>query len=581
MADKILIIDDDVEFLDFITRFLQKNFPDTEVIGEQDPSQAIRAIRNGGDYAAIIVDVKMPFLDGYETAKLIRSFNIMSPIIFLTALPIDQIESHSIPNLGGATDILVKDPENISNSLLINKIKLFIENSKYHYKRKIQSEVRYKYIFDNAPCSLFEEDLHEIKLIIDGIVREVGIENLRKYLDLHPAFVENCMDKIRITEMNQKAIDIFEAASADDLKTNLKKIFLPQSKEIFKDELVAMAKNLPEFRSKIKYTTLKGNEIDAELYIKLPDGADIEEYKFVVVSINDLSSVVNLEKKTQYLYSALVKSPAVVIKFNLKMGWVVEYMSDNIMNLTGYSSDDFVSGKMQWRARIHPEDVANVESELLSIPRGSNREISLDYRIFNKKMEPRWIKMIVSFDDASGSYQGIVTDITKEIILQKKISDTLEKWKMLMESTKTAYIIMDAEGKILEVNNQMAKIAGCENNNVLVGANLKDLVCPEDAANYDRAIKKINLTGENIEDLEVRLQGSEKLKCSVGVVWVEINAGLMENGNKKIFCLVRDITENKTKEIKKFIDNQKQKDKIIQSISKMRNNIKDMRERNI
>jgi CheY-like chemotaxis protein len=60
------------------------------------------------DFAVILLDVRMPTMDGFETAGLIRQRqqSEMTPIIFLTAFDSDDIKS-SDHYAGGAVDFLV------------------------------------------------------------------------------------------------------------------------------------------------------------------------------------------------------------------------------------------------------------------------------------------------------------------------------------------------------------------------------------------------------------------------------------------------------------------------------------------
>jgi hypothetical protein len=54
------------------------------------------------------------------------------------------------------------------------------------------------------------------------------------------------------------------------------------------------------------------------------------------------------------------------------------------------------------------------------------------------------------------------------------------------------------------------------------------------------------------------------------VSWIRLSAGLIENGEKKLFFLMQDITAIKIEESKKFINDQKQRDKLKQHILRIR-----------
>ncbi|HVZ33329.1 MAG TPA: response regulator, partial [Polyangiaceae bacterium] len=84
---RVLVVDDrrDVRYL--IQTYLEE--AGARVEGAGDGSEALRiaaeSLRAGKPYAAILLDMQMPVLDGYETAPRLRSLGYQGPIIALTA----------------------------------------------------------------------------------------------------------------------------------------------------------------------------------------------------------------------------------------------------------------------------------------------------------------------------------------------------------------------------------------------------------------------------------------------------------------------------------------------------------------
>src|SRR5258708_23356412 len=77
------------------------------------------------DFAVILLDVKMPVLDGCEPAKLIRERkrSAQTPIIFLTAVAEERVQLFQAYSLG-AVDYLVKPFE---PAILQAKVSAFVE----------------------------------------------------------------------------------------------------------------------------------------------------------------------------------------------------------------------------------------------------------------------------------------------------------------------------------------------------------------------------------------------------------------------------------------------------------------------
>jgi CheY-like chemotaxis protein len=81
---KILLVDDNPDNLISIEAALDTL--NEELVSARSGTEALRYLLEN-DFAAILLDVKMPDMDGFETAELIRSRKRSqhTPILFLTA----------------------------------------------------------------------------------------------------------------------------------------------------------------------------------------------------------------------------------------------------------------------------------------------------------------------------------------------------------------------------------------------------------------------------------------------------------------------------------------------------------------
>src|SRR5712691_12861772 len=114
---KLLLVDDHAENLLALEALLEA--PGVELILARSGSEALRHLLQH-DFAAIILDVMMPEMDGFETASLIRQRerSRYTPILFLTALGRSEealFRGYDI----GAVDYLVKP---IVPSILKSKV---------------------------------------------------------------------------------------------------------------------------------------------------------------------------------------------------------------------------------------------------------------------------------------------------------------------------------------------------------------------------------------------------------------------------------------------------------------------------
>ncbi|MFQ5770590.1 MAG: PAS domain S-box protein, partial [bacterium] len=149
-----------------------------------------------------------------------------------------------------------------------------------------RSEERYRNIFQTAPVSIWEEDLSQVKAAIDEVQTQ-GVTDFRKYLNEHPDFVQQCIQKIQILDVNYATLKIYEAKSKEELMKSLDKVFVPESFQIFKEELIAIAEGKTYFESEAITQTLKGKRLNILLALIFP--ADNVKFSNLLVSIMDIT----------------------------------------------------------------------------------------------------------------------------------------------------------------------------------------------------------------------------------------------------------------------------------------------------
>src|SRR6185437_4122165 len=118
---KILLVDDDPASLTALQAVLDR--PDQEIVTARSGREALSHLLEQ-DFALILLDVKMPDLDGFETAELIRQRkrSQRTPILFLTGYAND---AHLFRGYGlGGVDFLIKP---IIPEVLRSKVSVFVE----------------------------------------------------------------------------------------------------------------------------------------------------------------------------------------------------------------------------------------------------------------------------------------------------------------------------------------------------------------------------------------------------------------------------------------------------------------------
>ena len=79
---KVLLIDDDEDLAELLIEYAQRFAVTIEAV--HDPLDALERLKSQNEYRAIILDVMLPSIDGFETCRRIRQFSDL-PVIMLTA----------------------------------------------------------------------------------------------------------------------------------------------------------------------------------------------------------------------------------------------------------------------------------------------------------------------------------------------------------------------------------------------------------------------------------------------------------------------------------------------------------------
>jgi two-component system OmpR family response regulator len=100
---RILIVEDDIKMANLVRRGLNEEgmVADVAVKGEDAIGLAAST-----EYDAVVLDVMLPGIDGFETCKRLRAEGIWTPVLMLTAL--DAVEDRVRGLDQGADDYLVK-----------------------------------------------------------------------------------------------------------------------------------------------------------------------------------------------------------------------------------------------------------------------------------------------------------------------------------------------------------------------------------------------------------------------------------------------------------------------------------------
>jgi len=215
--------------------------------------EALRALLRD-DFAAVLLDVRMPDMDGFETAELIRSrpSTQSTPIIFITALPHAEQDMQRAYRVGAA-DVIFKPfvPE-----FLRTKLSVFIEL--HQQQRSIRELLAQAQESSRAKSEFLNMAAHELRTPLAVVVGYLSMLSDGTFGELNP----DCDRVLQI--LRQKGDELNRLV--DDLLTASRIEAGTVPSRLTEYDLREVA------RQAVRKATPQAELLGAEVHVELPEG---------------------------------------------------------------------------------------------------------------------------------------------------------------------------------------------------------------------------------------------------------------------------------------------------------------------
>lgn len=271
---------------------------------------------------------------------------------------------------------------------------------------------------------------------------------------------------------------------------------------------------------------------------------DITQHKDTVHTFSALSHLIKASTdELNEAFDLFDSGQFILFKWRNLNGWPVDYVSNNVTSILGYSAKNFLQDKLDFTTLIHPDDLQIVLSDTQRATSNNSCEhyIYDPYRVKNSDGEYIWIydtRRIIRNDHGEVTHLvGYLTDITQ----RKKSEEELLLYATIFHNSSEAIIVTDNSNRIISVNPAFCVITGYSEQDAL-GNTPSFLASGKHSANFYQTMWiELISTGKWKGEIWNRRKSGELF-----AEWLSISTVYDKSGKaNKYIALFSDITEVK------------------------------------
>ena len=446
------------------------------LVKAESGEEALRQLL-GGEFAVILLDVQMPGMDGFETARMIRAreSSRLTPIIFLTAeMNTDELvaKGYSL----GVVDYLLKP---LVPEILRAKVAVFVEIKKAAEDVR-RSESRQRAITDSAQDAILMMD-----------------------------------PEGKISQWNPAAERIFGYPSAEAIGQDLHSLLAPLRYHAPHQAAIPAFRQTGQgagVRQTIEFEARRkdGQEFSIEVSLS---SIRLEGGWHAVGIVRDITSAKQAQAAKQEALDRLRKIasrvPGIVFQYRLRPDGssCFPFASESIQEICGVSPEEVREDATNLMKKIHSDDYARVATSV----QASAQDLSPWQQEFRVQFDDGTIRAFYGNSapqrEADGCvlWHGFITDITERKQIETRLRQMTERQALAARAGGVGLWDYDAVNKRLVWDDQMFHLYGTTREEFSGAYEAwPTRMHPEDRQRGDQEIQQA-LRGEKDFDTEFRV----------------------------------------------------------------------------
>lgn len=267
---------------------------------------------------------------------------------------------------------------------------------------------------------------------------------------------------------------------------------------------------------------------------------DITDHKKAEKKIKDLNE--NLENlvnqrtlelqetknRSEYL---LTSAPVVIFTLEATPPFKTTFMGENIHQMVGYTTEQFLEDPNFWERKIHPDDAHYIVNEMPQILEKGN--LTLEYRFLQNDGTYKWMSdsLIIAKNDQGKPIEilGYWIDITDRKNDEETLRLSESRFRDVALSTSDFVWEIDAQGRYTYCSKKVIDVLGYTSSEI-IGKTPFDLMHPEEIESHSAIFKDIVQNKKPIVDLEnlnIAKNGSSVMLLTNGVPVLDKEGNLL------------------------------------------------------
>jgi PAS domain S-box-containing protein len=369
--------------------------------------------------------------------------------------------------------------------------------------------------------------------------------------------IESAMDAIitvdegqRLVLFNRAAEQMFGYSAQEAIGQPLDRFVPDRFRDVHRHHLHTFGQSGVTSRKMGKLGTVmglrsNGEEFPIEAAISHIDVDGKKYYTVILRDITERKRAEDLLQESQRQLTTLIGNlPGYVYRCRNDRGWIFEYLSDGVSDLTGYTMEEYlVQRTIAYGTTTHPGDRERVRQDVLAALE-QHRPFELTYRILTKAGEVKWVwergEGIYAQDGALSYLEGFITDVTERKRAEHLLRQSEERYRRLIAVSPYA-ILVDRGDHIIFANDQAIKLFGAVKAEEVLEKSPMDLFHADDHDVVRERIQELfegTAQGPMFEGTIMTLGGK--------AVDVEVSgARFVDEEGPAILIMLRDVSERK------------------------------------